>query len=149
MYRRSEEELPARKMEVEHAKDEGIVFDLLTNPVRILTDENNSVIGMEVVNMVLGETGEDGRRNVTEDQSSLHKVNCDMVVMALGTSPNHGALKDSDIKLSDRGLIVVEGTKTSLDNVYAGGDAVTGAATVILAMEAGKKAAKEIIDNLL
>ena len=149
MYRRSEEELPARKMEVEHAKDEGIVFDLLTNPVRILTDENNSVIGMEVVNMVLGEAGEDGRRNVTEDQSSLHKVNCDMVVMALGTSPNHGALKDSDIKLSDRGLIVVEGTKTSLDNVYAGGDAVTGAATVILAMEAGKKAAKEIIDNLL
>ena len=149
MYRRSEEELPARKMEVEHAKDEGIVFDLLTNPVRILTDENNSVIGMEVVNMILGEAGEDGRRNVTEDQSSLHKVNCDMVVMALGTSPNHGALKDSDIKLSDRGLIVVEGTKTSLDNVYAGGDAVTGAATVILAMEAGKKAAKEIIDNLL
>ncbi|MBR4262926.1 MAG: NADPH-dependent glutamate synthase [Bacilli bacterium] len=148
MYRRSEEELPARKMEVEHAKDEGIVFDVLTNPVRILTDENNSVIGMEVVNMVLGEAGEDGRRSVTEDEKSLHKVDCDMVVMALGTSPNHEALKGSDINLSDRGLIVVEGTKTSLDNVYAGGDAVTGAATVILAMEAGKKAAKEIIDNL-
>ena len=148
MYRRSEEELPARKMEVEHAKDEGIVFDLLTNPVRILTDENNSVVGMEVVNMVLGEAGEDGRRSVVEDLSSLHKVDCDMVVMALGTSPNHGALKDSDIELSDRGLIVVEGTKTSLNNVYAGGDAVTGAATVILAMEAGKKAAQEIIENL-
>ena len=148
MYRRSEEELPARKMEVEHAKDEGIVFDLLTNPVRILTDENNSVVGMEVVNMVLGEAGEDGRRSVVEDSSSLHKVDCDMVVMALGTSPNHGALKDSDIELSDRGLIVVEGTKTSLNNVYAGGDAVTGAATVILAMEAGKKAAQEIIENL-
>lgn len=148
MYRRSEEELPARKMEVEHAKDEGIVFDLLTNPVRILTDENNSVIGMEVVNMVLGEPGEDGRRSVVEDESSLHQVDCDMVVMALGTSPNHEALKGSNINLSDRGLIVVEGTKTSLDNVYAGGDAVTGAATVILAMEAGKKAALEIIENL-
>ena len=148
MYRRSLEELPARKMEVEHAVDEGIVFDVLTNPKRILTDENNNVIGMEVVNMVLGEAGEDGRRGVTEDEKSVHTVDCDMVVMALGTSPNHEALKESDIELSDRGLIVVEGTKTSLDNVYAGGDAVTGAATVILAMEAGKKAAKEIMDAL-
>ena len=148
MYRRSDEELPARRMEVEHAKDEGIVFDMLTNPVRILTDEANNVTGMEVVNMVLGEVGEDGRRSVTEDKDSLHTVDCDMVVMALGTSPNHEALKTSDIALSDRGLIVVEGTKTSLDNVFAGGDAVTGAATVILAMEAGKKAAKEIMEKL-
>lgn len=148
MYRRSLDELPARKMEVEHAKDEGIVFDILTNPKRILTDENNNIVGMEVVNMILGEAGEDGRRGVTEDESSLHTVNCDMVVMALGTSPNHEALKGSNINLSDRGLIVVEGTKTSLDNVFAGGDAVTGAATVILAMEAGKNAAKEIIEAL-
>ena len=148
MYRRSDEELPARRMEVEHAKDEGIVFDMLTNPVRILTDEANNVTGMEVVNMVLGEAGEDGRRSVTEDKDSLHTVDCDMVVMALGTSPNHEALKTSNIALSDRGLIVVEGTKTSLDNVFAGGDAVTGAATVILAMEAGKKAAKEIMEKL-
>ena len=148
MYRRSMDELPARKMEVEHAQDEGIVFDLLQNPTRILTDENNNVTGLEVVNMVLGEAGEDGRRSVTEDPSSLHTVECDMVVMALGTSPNHQALKESNIELSDRGLIVVEGTKTSLDHVYAGGDAVTGAATVILAMEAGKKAAKEIMDSL-
>lgn len=150
MYRRSEEELPARKMEVEHAKEEGIIFDLLTNPVKILADENNNVIGMEVVNMVLGEPGEDGRRSVSEDPSSNHIVDCDMVVMALGTSPNHLALKDSDIALTDRGLIQIEeenGTKTSLDKVYAGGDAVTGAATVILAMEAGKKAAKEIMEN--
>ena len=147
MYRRSEEELPARRMEVEHAKDEGIVFDLLMNPVRILTDENNNITGMEVVNMVLGEAGEDGRRSVSEDQNSLHTVDCDMVVMALGTSPNHEALKHSDIELSDRGLIVVEGTQTSLDQVFAGGDAVTGAATVILAMEAGKKAAKEIMEK--
>ena len=148
MYRRGEEELPARRMEVEHAKDEGIVFDLLQNPKKILTDENNNVIGMEVVNMVLGEAGEDGRRGVTEDESSLHTVDCGMVVMALGTSPNHEALKHSDIELSDKGLIVVEGSKTSLDNVYAGGDAVTGAATVILAMEAGKKAAAEIMEKL-
>ena len=148
MYRRSEEELPARKMEVEHAKDEGIIFDLLTNPVKILTDDDNNVVGMEVVNMVLGEAGEDGRRSVTEDNSSLHTVECDMVVMALGTSPNHEALKESNIELSDRGLIVVEGTHTSLDKVYAGGDAVTGAATVILAMEAGKKAAHEIMEKI-
>ena len=148
MYRRSEEELPARRMEVEHAKDEGIVFDLLTNPVRILTDDDNNVVGMEVVNMILGEAGEDGRRSVSEDKESLHTVECDMVVMALGTSPNHEALKKSNIELSDRGLIVVDGTHTSLDKVYAGGDAVTGAATVILAMEAGKKAAKEIMEGL-
>ena len=148
MYRRGMDELPARKMEVEHAKEEGIVFDLLTNPVRIVADEDNNVTGMEVVNMVLGEPDESGRRSVTEDEKSKHVVNCDMVVMALGTSPNHGALKESKIELSDKGLIVVEGTKTSLSNVYAGGDAVTGAATVILAMEAGKKAAKEIMEAL-
>ncbi len=148
MYRRGEEELPARKVEVEHAKEEGIVFDLLTNPKRILTDDNNSVIGMEVVNMVLGEAGEDGRKTVEEDPKSLHKVDCDMVVMALGTSPNHEALKDSNIELSDKGLIIVNGTKTNLDNVYAGGDIVTGSATVILAMEAGKKAASEIMEKL-
>ena len=148
MYRRSEEELPARLMEVHHAKEEGIVFDLLTNPKEILVDENNNVIGMNVVNMILTEPGEDGRRGVVEDEKSLHKVDCDMVVMALGTSPNHSATKDSKIELSDKGLIVVENTKTSLDKVYAGGDAVTGSATVILAMEAGKKGAAEIIEAL-
>ena len=147
MYRRSEEELPARKMEVEHAKEEGIVFDLLTNPRKILTDSLNNVIGMEVVSMELGEAGEDGRRSVSEKKDSIHTIPCDMVVMALGTSPNHQALKESDISLSDRGLIIVEDTKTSLDNVYAGGDCVTGAATVILAMEAGKKAALEIMKS--
>ena len=148
MYRRSEEELPARKMEVEHAKEEGIAFDVLTNPKRILVDENNNITGMEVVNMVLGEPGEDGRRGVTEEEGSEHVVECQMVVMALGTSPNHEALKKSNIVLTDRGLIQVDGTKTSIDNVFAGGDAVTGAATVILAMEAGKKAAKEIMEAL-
>ena len=148
MYRRSEEELPARLMEVGHAKEEGIVFDLLTNPKEILVDENNNVIGMNVVNMILTEPGEDGRRGVEEDLKTLHKVDCDMVVMALGTSPNHSAVKNSKIELSDKGLIVVENSKTSLKNVYAGGDAVTGAATVILAMEAGKKAATEIIEKI-
>ena len=148
MYRRGEEELPARKTEVRHAKEEGIIFDLLQNPLKINVDENNNVTGMEVVNMELTEPGEDGRRSVKEIDGSNHQVKCDMVVMALGTGPNHEALKESNIKLTDRGLIEVNGTKTSMKNVFAGGDAVTGAATVILAMEAGKKAAKEIIDNL-
>lgn len=146
MYRRSEEELPARKMEVEHAKEEGIEFNLLQNPTKIITDDENNVVGMEVVDMELTEPGEDGRRNVIEKEGSEHTVECDMVVMALGTGPNHEALKGSNIKLTDRNLIYVEDLKTSLDNVYAGGDAVTGAATVILAMEAGKKAAKQIIE---
>ena len=150
MYRRSIEELPARKMEVEHAKEEGIIFDLLKNPVKILTDENNNVVGMEVVDMELTEPKEDGRRGVVEKEGSNHVVECGMVVMALGTSPNHEALKESNIELTDRGLIKTEEekTKTSLDNVYAGGDCVTGAATVILAMEAGKKAAKEIMEAI-
>ena len=148
MYRRSEEELPARKMEVEHAKQEGIEFHLLENPTKILVDENNNVTGMEVVSMELGEPDKDGRRSVTEKKDSLHNVECDMVVMALGTSPNHVPLQNSDIKLTDRGLIDVESSKTSLDHVYAGGDAVTGAATVILAMEAGKTGAKEIMESL-
>lgn len=148
MYRRGEDELPARRMEVEHAKEEGIVFELLKNPKRIITNEDNDVIGMEVINMTLGDASEDGRRGVFEEEGSEHIVDCDMVVMALGTGPNHEALKKSDIKLTDRGLIEVDGTKTSLDNVFAGGDAVTGSATVILAMEAGKKGALEIMEYL-
>ena len=147
MYRRGEEELPARKVEVRHAKEEGVIFDLLSNPKRILVDNDNHVIGMEVFEMELGEPDESGRRSVHEKENSLKKINCDMVVMALGTSPNHESIKNSDIKLNEKGLIIVDGTKTSLDNVYAGGDAVTGAATVILAMEAGRKAASEIINK--
>ena len=148
MYRRSEEELPARKMEVEHAKEEGIIFDLLRNPTKVIVDENNHVTGMEVVIMELGDPDESGRRSVSEKENSNYIVNCDMIVEALGTSPNHEALKGSDIKLTEKGLIEVTGTKTSHFNVFAGGDAVTGAATVILAMEAGKNGAKEIIDYL-
>lgn len=148
MYRRSMDELPARKMEVEHAQEEGIIFDLLRNPVKVLTDDDNHVIGMEVVEMELGEPDESGRRSVEEKSGSNYKVDCDMIVEALGTSPNHEALKNSKIKLTDRGLIDVNSTKTSLSNVFAGGDAVTGAATVILAMEAGKKSASEIMEYL-
>ena len=148
MYRRSMEELPARKMEVEHAMEEGIIFDLLRNPVKVLTDEDNHVVGMEVIEMELGEPDESGRRSVVEKAKSNYEVKCDMIVEALGTSPNHEALKNSKIKLTDRGLIEVSGTKTSLSNVFAGGDAVTGAATVILAMEAGKTGAKEIMEYL-
>ena len=97
MYRRSEEELPARKMEVEHAKEEGIEFNLLQNPVKIIVDDDNNVTGMEVVNMELTEPGEDGRRAVKEIKKSNHIVDCDMVIMALGTGPNHEALKNSNI----------------------------------------------------
>ena len=148
MYRRSMEELPARKMEVIHAQEEGIIFDLLKNPVSILTDENNHVTGMEVVDMQLTDAGDDKRKGVIPIEGSNHIVKCDMVVEALGTSPNHGALIDSDIKIDDHGLVETIDSKTSRPNVFAGGDVVTGAATVILAMEAGKKGAKEIIKFL-
>lgn len=147
MYRRSMEELPARKMEVLHAKEEGIIFDILETPKEIVLDDDNNVIGINAVNMILGEVV-DNRRSVTEDNTSQHYVKCDMVVMALGTEPNHLALKNSNIELTEKGLIAVDGTKTSLKNVFAGGDAVTGSATVILAMEAGKKAAQDIIEYL-
>lgn len=149
MYRRSMEELPARKMEVEHAREEGIIFDTLKNPVKILHDENNNVVGMEVVNMELTELGDDNRRGVKEIINSNHVVNADMIVMALGTNPNHEAVKNSSIILTDKGLIKADDTKTSMDRVYAGGDIVTGSATVILAMEAGKKAAYKIIEDIM
>lgn len=148
MYRRSMDELPARRMEVEHAKEEEIIFDLLKLPKEIIVDENNNVKGMMIVDMILGEVDESGRRSVIEDSNSLCKVDCDMVVMALGTAINHEALKESNIKLTEKGLIEVDGSKTSVDNVFAGGDVVIGAATVILAMEAGKIAALEIIESL-
>ena len=145
MYRRSEEELPARKTEVRHAKEEGIIFDILKNPKRIIKDENNTVTGIEYVYMELGEPGEDGRRKVKGIEGSNKRVKCDMVIMALGTLQNHESLKESNIKLNEKGLIIVNNYETTESNIYAGGDAVTGAATVILAMEAGKKAAENII----
>lgn len=144
MYRRSMDEMPARKREVEHAMEEGIIFDPLQNPKKIITDELNNVIGMEVVDMELSDIV-DGRRSVIENNNFIHFVECDMVVMALGTSPNSKVFKDN-LELDDKGLIVVDDTLTSIDNVYAGGDITTGSATVILAMEAGKKAALKILD---
>ena len=144
MYRRSMDEMPARKREVEHAMEEGIIFDTLQNPKKIITDELNNVIGMEVVDMELSDIV-DGRRSVIENNNFVHFIECDMVVMALGTSPNSKVFKD-DLELDDKGLIIVDDTLTSIDGVYAGGDITTGSATVILAMEAGKRAAKKIID---
>ncbi|MGL4569563.1 MAG: NADPH-dependent glutamate synthase [Clostridium sp.] len=151
VYRRGEEELPARLEEVHHAKEEGIIFDLLTNPTEILTDENGWVKGMRCVRMELSEPDESGRRRPVEIEGSEFIMDVDTVIMSLGTSPNpliSHTTKGLDI--NKRKCIVAEehSGKTSRDGVYAGGDAVTGAATVILAMGAGKDAAKAIDDYL-
>ena len=146
VYRRSEAELPARREEVEHAKEEEIVFKLLTNPVEILTDADDNVVGLKCIQMTLGEPDASGRRRPVEVQGSEFVMDVDCVIMALGTSPNP-LLKQTTVGLETqrRGEIVAdENGKTSLEGVYAGGDAVTGAATVILAMGAGKTAAKAI-----
>ena len=144
-YRRSRDEMPARLEEVNHAYEEGINFTYLVNPKEIIV-EDNKVAGIKVVDMELIDTGET-RKSVREIEGSVHDISCDMVVMALGTTPNPTLLKTSNIKTKDN-LIIVDGTKTSEESIFAGGDAVTGAATVILAMEAGKKAAHEIIEYL-
>ena len=151
VYRRSFEELPARKEEVEHAKEEGVNFQLLNNPVEVLGDENNYVKGLKCIKMELGEPDEKGRRKPIEIPGSEHIIDCDCVIFAIGTSPN--PLIKSTTKGLDtnaKGCIVAEEEtgKTSKDMVYAGGDAVTGAATVILAMGAGKTAAKSIDEAL-
>lgn len=151
VYRRGEEELPARIEEVHHAKEEGIIFDLLTNPTEILTDENGWVTGMKCVRMELSEPDESGRRRPVEIKGSEFIMDVDTVIMSLGTSPNpliSHTTKGLDI--NKRKCIVAEEHtgKTSREGVYAGGDAVTGAATVILAMGAGKDAAKSIDEYL-
>lgn len=146
VYRRSEAELPARREEVEHAKEEEIVFKLLTNPVEIMTDADDNVVGLKCIQMTLGEPDVSGRRRPVEVEGSEFVMDVDCVIMALGTSPNP-LLKQTTVGLETqrRGEIVAdENGKTSLEGVYAGGDAVTGAATVILAMGAGKTAAKAI-----
>ncbi len=147
VYRRSEKELPARAEEVEHAKEEGIVFRLLNNPTRILGDENGNVQGMECIRMELGEPDASGRRRPVEVPGSEFVLEVDCVIMAIGTSPNP-LIKSTTQGLETQrwgGIIVDEGTGlTSREAVYAGGDAVTGAATVILAMGAGKTAATAI-----
>ena len=151
VYRRSEEELPARVEEVHHAKQEGIIFDLLTNPVEILEDENNWVCGMKCVKMELGEPDASGRRRPVEIPDSEYVIDCDTVIMSLGTSPNPLISATTKGPETNKWKCIVadeEFGKTSKEGVYAGGDAVTGAATVILAMGAGKAGAKGIDEYL-
>ena len=151
VYRRSEAELPARVEEVHHAKEEGIIFDLLTNPVEILTDETGHVNGMVVRKMELGEPDASGRRRPVEVEGSDYTIDVDTVIMSLGTSPNPLISNTTDgLEINKRKCIVAEETtgQTSREGVFAGGDAVTGAATVILAMEAGKTGAKGIHEYL-
>ncbi len=160
VYRRSMEELPARKEEVEHAEEEGIKFEILRNPVELIgyynpddrrDPKNGSVAGMKVIKCKLGEPDEKGRRRPVEVAGSEYVIDVDCVIMSIGTSPNP-LIKDTTAGLEVNGhggIIVEEETgKTSKEGVYAGGDAVTGAATVILAMGAGKTAAKAIDEYL-
>ena len=147
VYRRGMEELPARKEEVEHAEEEGIIFKLLTNPVRVLGDENGCVTGMECVEMELGEPDDSGRRRPVEKKDSNFVLDVDTMIMSIGTSPNPLIRSTTPgLDTNRHGCIVTNGDDglTSREGVYAGGDAVTGAATVILAMGAGKHAAKAI-----
>ncbi len=151
VYRRSEEELPARVEEVHHAKEEGIIFDLLTNPKEVLVDENGWVKGMTCIRMELGEPDESGRRRPVEVQGSEFDLELDTVIMSLGTSPNPLISSTTEGLEINRWQCIVaeeENGATSKPGVFAGGDAVTGAATVILAMGAGKAAAKGIDEYL-
>lgn len=151
VYRRSEEELPARKEEVHHANEEGVIFDTLTNPTEILVDENGWVKGMKCVKMELGEEDASGRRSPVKVEGSEFIMEVDTVIMSLGTSPNPLISSTTKgLEINRRRCIVAEEETglTSKEGVYAGGDAVTGAATVILAMGAGKKAAIAIDEYL-
>lgn len=146
VYRRGLEELPARKEEIEHAMEEGIIFKLLNNPVEIIGDNNGVVSKMKCVEMILGEPDSSGRRRPIEKENSNFFIDVDCVIMALGTSPNP-LIKSTTEGLNTEkwgGIIIDETGETSVEGVFAGGDAVTGAATVILAMSAGRLAAKSI-----
>lgn len=146
VYRRSEAELPARVEEVHHAKEEGVIFDLLQNPTEILVDEKGWVRGARIIKMELGEPDASGRRSPVEIPGSEYEIEADTVIMSLGTSPNPLISSTTrGLSVNRRGCIVCEDDgATSKEAVYAGGDAVTGAATVILAMGAGKAAAAGI-----
>ncbi|NFE81638.1 dihydropyrimidine dehydrogenase, partial [Clostridium sporogenes] len=151
VYRRSEEELPARVEEVHHAKEEGIIFNLLTNPVEILEDEKGWVKGMKCIKMELGEADQSGRRRPVEIEGSEYIMDVDTVIMSLGTSPNPLISSTTKgLETNKRKCIIAEEETglTTREGVYAGGDAVTGAATVILAMGAGKQAASAIDEYL-
>ena len=147
VYRRGMEELPARKEEVEHAEEEGIIFKTLTNPVEVLGDENGMVCGMKYVEMELGEPDASGRRRPVVKEGSEFVLDVDTMIMSIGTSPNPLIRSTTPgLETNKHGCIITNGDDglTSREGVYAGGDAVTGAATVILAMGAGKHAAKAI-----
>ena len=151
VYRRSEAELPARAEEVHHAKEEGIIFNLLTNPIEILTDDNGWVNGMKCIKMELGEPDASGRRRPVAIEGSEFVIEVDTVIMSLGTSPNPLiSATTKGLETNRRKCIVAEESngKTTKEGVYAGGDAVTGAATVILAMEAGRAGARGIHEYL-
>ena len=151
VYRRALEQLPARAEEVHHAQEEGIIFDILTNPVEILTDENGNVSGMKCIKMELGEPDESGRRSPIAIEGSEFVMDVDTVIMSLGTSPNPLISSHTPgLEVNKRKCLVAEEETglTTREAVYAGGDAVTGAATVILAMGAGKKAAAAIDEYL-
>ena len=151
VYRRSEKELPARLEEVHHAKEEGIIFDTLCNPIEIIADENDNVKAVKLIRMELGEPDEKGRRKPVEIKGSEFEIECDMIIMSLGTTPNPMIAKSAKgLDTDKKGCIShdEETMKTSIEGVFVGGDAATGAATVILAMGAGKKAAIGI-DNYL
>lgn len=151
VYRRGEEEMPARREEIEHAKEEGIIFRLLTNPVRILGDEKFNVKAIECIKMELGEPDASGRRSPVPVEGSEFTIPADVVVIAIGTSPNPIIFKGSEgLEQTRKGTVVAdeETGATSKCGVFAGGDVVTGAATVISAMGAGKKAARAIDEYL-
>lgn len=151
VYRRSVEELPARVEEVHHAMEEGVIFDVLTNPTEIIADEKGWVSGMKCIKMELGEPDASGRRKPVEVSDSEYVMEVDTVIMSLGTSPNPLISSTTQgLNLNNRKCIIAqeETGLTTKERVYAGGDAVTGAATVILAMGAGKKAAKAIDEFL-
>lgn len=151
VYRRSRAEMPARAEEIEHAEQEGVKFDLLVNPVEILGDENGNVKGARLVRMQLGEPDASGRRRPVEIEGSEFEIECDQIIVALGTTPNPIIKKSfPPLETSKKGTIVAdENGKTNVDKLYAGGDAMTGAATVILAMGAGKRSAKAILDEFV
>jgi glutamate synthase (NADPH/NADH) small chain len=152
VYRRTETEMPARAAEIHHAKQEGIVFKLLTNPVAVLADDKGFVKAIRCIRMELGEPDESGRRRPVVIKGSEFDIECDVVIIAIGNSPNPLIPETTpDINVSKHGTIVANEAdgRTSKKFVYAGGDIVTGAATVILAMGAGKAAAKSIIEDLI
>jgi glutamate synthase (NADPH) small chain len=151
VYRRSEVEMPARKAEIHHAKEEGIEFNLLCNPTEIITDDKGRVTGIRCIRMALGEPDASGRRRPAPLPGSEFVIECDVVVVAIGNTPNPLIPSTTpDIAVSEWGTIIVDETtgRTSKKGVYAGGDIVTGAATVILAMGAGKVAAKSMIEDV-